>query len=94
MIDTWPKRSILTDTGRLYATVDPNDEHHDRARAEALQLDREGIVVLLSAPVLLEAYSLTLNRLGITQAHAWVTQALTGTSLVNPTPEMYERAGL
>ncbi len=49
---------VLADTGPLYAAVDPEDEHHARARRELQQLDRERRDVLVLYPTLLEAYSL------------------------------------
>lgn len=61
---------------------------------EALRLEREGNAVILSAPILLEAYSLVMNRLGIAVAQAWLARTYTAASLLNPTAIDYAQAGL
>lgn len=84
-------RSVLADTGPLYAAVDPQDAHHAQAQRELQKLDRDrrDIVVLYST--LLEAYSLILFRLGKNVAAGWLEDMASAT-LLNPTPEDYRLA--
>ena len=84
-------RAVLADTGPLYAANDEGDEHHQRARRELKELARDGREVLIAYPILLEAYSLLLFRLGRNAAAGWLTE-VTDARLVNPAPEDYERA--
>jgi predicted nucleic acid-binding protein len=85
-------RSVLADTGPLYALVDSDDQYHVRARGEVERLARERITVTVACPILLEAYSLILHRLGIKSAHAWVEEITAGVGLLNPHREDYARA--
>jgi len=84
-------RAVLADTGPLYAANDEGDEHHHRALRELKELSRDGRQVLIAYPILLEAYSLLLFRLGRNAAAGWLTE-LTDVPLVNPAPEDYEQA--
>jgi predicted nucleic acid-binding protein len=84
-------RAVLADAGPLYAAVDEADEHHLEARREldALEKDRRNVVI--AYPILLEAYSLVLYRLGVAAARKWIT-FLAGASFINPESEDYGRA--
>ena len=85
-------RAVLVDTGPLYALVDPDDQHHARAREEAERLQREAVELVLAYPTLLEAYTLVMRRLGVPAARRWVGEALQGCGLLNPVAEDYLEA--
>jgi predicted nucleic acid-binding protein len=84
-------RAVLADSGPLYAVADEGDGHHQRALRQWQELDRLGLSVLVSYPVLLEAHRLVLQRLGTTAALEWLVEALDA-PLMNPTPEDYTQA--
>lgn len=84
-------RAVLADSGPLYAAVDEADEHYLEARRELETLDRDRRNVVIPYPVLLEAYSLVLCRLGVAAAHKWIG-FLAGASFINPDSEDYGRA--
>jgi predicted nucleic acid-binding protein len=84
-------RAVLADTGPLFAANDEGDEHHQRALRELKELARGQWEVLIAYPVLLEAYSLLLFRLGRSAASGWLTE-VADASFVNPIPEDYSRA--
>jgi len=56
------------------------------------RLRRESREVLLAYPILCEAYSLVVYRLGRLPASNWLEEVLRGVSLLNPTPEDYFEA--
>jgi predicted nucleic acid-binding protein len=84
-------RAVLADTGPLYAANDEGDAHHQRALRELKALARDRREVLIAYPILLEAYSLLLFRLGRNAASRWLME-VSDASLVNPLPEDYSRA--
>lgn len=86
------KRAVLADSGPLYAAVDPDDTHHDRAHHELNRLAREKHEVLIAYPTLLEAYTLVLFRLGNRVASTLLNDIIRGAALINPTPEDYREA--
>lgn len=47
---------------------------------------------MVAYPTLCESYSLILYRLGIAAAHGWLEELRGNASLMNPTPDDYERA--
>ncbi len=61
---------VLADTGPLYAALDPDDTYHARAQEEITKLNRAGVNVAVIYPILQEAYSLILYRLGTRSAHS------------------------
>ena len=83
------KRAVLADTGPLYAAVDPNDAYHRRAQDELRRLGAGRYEVTIAYPTLLETYSLVLYRLGLMAASNWLEEVLTGSTLLNPTPDDY-----
>jgi predicted nucleic acid-binding protein len=84
-------RAVLADTGPLYAAVDPHDGRHKQAVAELRELDREKREVVVAYPILLEAYTMVLRRLGRNAASDWLAD-MTDAALVNPTAEDYRQA--
>jgi len=85
-------RAVIADTGPLYAAVDPDDQYHRRAQRELNRLAREKHELVVAYPVVLEAYTLVLHRLGTEVAVSWLTEMAAGTAFVNPTPEDYKEA--
>ena len=83
-------RAVLADSGPLYAANDEGDAHHQRALRELKELARDRREVLIPYPVLLEAHSLLLFRLGRNAASGWLAE-VSDTSFVNPTPDDYAR---
>jgi predicted nucleic acid-binding protein len=83
-------RAVLADTGPLYAASDEADEHHQRALLQLEALARDRREVLIPYPILLEAYSLLLFKLGRNAASGWLTE-VANASFVNPTPQDYAR---
>jgi len=75
----------------LMVRVDEGDAHHQRALRELRELARDRRVVLIAYPILLEAYSLLLFKLGTNAASGWLAE-VSDASFVNPTPEDYARA--
>src|SRR5579864_3316040 len=84
-------RAVIADTGPLYAANDEADEHHQRALREMRNLARDRRDVLIAYPILLEAYSLLLFKLGKSAAWGWLAE-VSDASFVNPIPEDYIRA--
>lgn len=83
--------AVLADTGPLYAAVDEGDERHQQALQQVLELARERRAVLVPYPILLEAYTLVLARLGTKAALGWLADAVDA-PLMNPTSEDYSQA--
>ena len=85
-------KQVIADTGPLYAALDPDDQYHERAQAEYVQLEAEQISAIIPIPVYLETYSLLLYRLGNAQAITFARECLEANCLINPTPEDYQTA--
>jgi predicted nucleic acid-binding protein len=85
------KHAVLADTGPLYAANDKGDTHHRRALKQIEELAGDSWDILLPYPILLEAYSLVLSRLGGQAALAWLDEA-SDASLLNPGPDDYVQA--
>ncbi len=82
-------QTILADTGPLYAAIDHHDRHHKRAVSELRRIARENWEVSVAYPILLEAYSLSLYRLGRETAATFLAEVLLRGTLINPSPEDY-----
>ena len=85
-------RSVLADTGPLYAAADPDDQYHHRAQKELKRLNRDKCSIIIAYPILFESYTLVLYRLGKQAASTWLYETIEGASLINPAPEDYRAA--
>jgi predicted nucleic acid-binding protein len=83
-------RAVLADTGPLYAANDEGDAHHQLALRQLNELARDRREVLIAYPILLEAYSLLLYKLGRSAASGWLVEVAEA-PFVNPTQEDYAR---
>lgn len=81
--------AVLADTGPLYALADPSDQFHDRARRELETIVSRNSSVLIVFPVLCEAHTLVLRRLGGRYAAGWLSEILSGSLPVNPDTNDY-----
>lgn len=85
-------RSVIADTGPLYAAYDPSDRYHAQALAEIEQLTHQDRAVLIPYPVFLETHSLILKRLGIPIGFRYIQEISAGTDFLQPTIEDYQQA--
>lgn len=85
-------RAVLADTGPLYAAVDPDDQYHAHAQEQLQILADEGLSVILAYPILLEAYTLILYRLGSVTTANWLEDVRSGSTWINPSPQDYRDA--
>ncbi|NJM64782.1 MAG: PIN domain-containing protein [Leptolyngbyaceae cyanobacterium CRU_2_3] len=85
-------RSVIADTGPLYAAYDPSDSYHSQALAEVERLTQQNLTVLLPYPVFLETHSLILKRLGIQIGFRYIQEISIGTERLQPTLEDYRTA--
>ena len=81
--------AVLADTGPLYALADPSDQFHDRAHRELEVIVSQNHSVLVVFPVLCEAHTLVLRRLGGKYAAGWLSEMLSGSVPVNPEANDY-----
>jgi predicted nucleic acid-binding protein len=81
--------AVLADTGPLYALADPSDQFHDRAHRELEIMVSRNNTVLVVFPVLCEAHTLVLRRLGGRYAAGWLSEILSGSRPVNPEANDY-----
>jgi predicted nucleic acid-binding protein len=82
-------RSVLADTGPLYALVDRDDNLHGRARDEARRISDESRSLVVLFPTLFESHSLVLRRLGVQTCRRWLREITSGSGLLNPDREDY-----
>ncbi len=85
-------KSILADTGPLYAAYDPSDTYHTQAIVELECLANQEVIVLIAYPVFLEAHSLILKRLGTSIGFRYIQEISAGADLLQPTIEDYRTA--
>jgi predicted nucleic acid-binding protein len=85
-------RTVLADTTPLYAAIDPSDEYHLQARAEIEYLAEDGWEVAVILPTVMEAYSLTLRKLGSVAALRWLGEINTYAGYIVPEGEDYSIA--
>lgn len=86
------RRTVLADTGPIYAVVDPRDNRFERAREDVARLNAERLSVAVTYPILCESYSLILRRLGVNRAHGWLDEMRDQASFLNPSHQDYEAA--
>jgi predicted nucleic acid-binding protein len=84
--------AVLADTGPLYALADPSDQFHARAHRELELMMSRNSAVLIAFPVLCEAHTLVLRRLGSKYAANWLGEMLTGSLPMNPEASDYLEA--
>jgi len=82
-------RGVLADTGPLFAAIDRDDSHHQRALRDIKRIAQKSLVVMVASPILLEAYSLILYKLGKESAATFLSEVLNRGTLLNPAPEDY-----
>jgi predicted nucleic acid-binding protein len=81
--------AVLADTGPLYALADPSDQFHERAHRELEIIVGRNNPVLVIFPVLCEAHTLVLRRLGGKYAASWLSEMLSGSLALNPEAKDY-----
>jgi uncharacterized protein len=84
-------RTVLADSGPLFAIADETDSLHERAVLEFELLARDRWEILVPYPILLETHTLALFNLGQKGASDWLSQILSAV-FISPTPEDYRRA--
>jgi predicted nucleic acid-binding protein len=85
-------RAVIADTGPLYAAFDLSDQYHDRAQAELQQLEQKKLQVIIPYPVVWEAYSLVMQRLGTVLAIQFIDSLELGAEFLYPTLDDYQIA--
>lgn len=85
-------RAVLADAGPLYALVDRDDAHHERATTEASRLRNAGMTVIAIHPIVCETHALVLRRLGGSVARRWLAEITEGCDFINPSHEHYVAA--
>lgn len=76
-------RSVLVDSGPLYASGVPSDQYHAIAIEQLDWLTRDRVEVVVVYPILFEAYSLLLRRSEPTVAHRWLEETIANGRIVN-----------
>lgn len=86
------RRAVLADAGPLYASLDPDDQHHGRATIESERLSVDGYTVIVAYPTLFETYTLVSRRLGLRVAQNFASELRERAALVAPTADDYASA--
>jgi predicted nucleic acid-binding protein len=85
-------KSVLADTGPLYAAYDPSDRYHAQALAEIERLTNQKLTVLVPYPIFLEAHSLIVKRLGTMIGFRYMQEIAAGADFLQPTIADYQAA--
>lgn len=85
-------RSVIADTGPLYALLNASDRYYERAQLELAQIEEAGLTIIVPYPVYLESYSLVLYRLGFKSAQSFAKELAQGVDFINPLPSDYTAA--
>ncbi len=85
-------RTIIADTGPLYAAFDPSDQYHNRVQEQMQRIEEEDLSVIIIYSTVLEAYSLVLQRFGVELALVFLQQLLEAAELINPSLKDYLEA--
>ena len=85
---------MFADTGPLYALTDSSDQYHKRAGWEFRGLSKQGRILALSYPVVLECYNLLYQNVRLSIAHEWLELVVRDSKPLNPTLEDYRDAAL
>lgn len=84
--------AVLADTGPLYAATDTSDGRHRDAQQELERLRADEREVLVAWPVVCEAHSLLLRRLGRQPARRFLEELRRESGILNPTWEDHAEA--
>ena len=85
-------KKILVDTGPLYASTLASDALHQRAVVEWHQLQREGYILIVPYPIMLECYNLLARRTHQKLLLQWQSNLRKVCALINPIDLDYQSA--
>lgn len=83
---------VLADSTPLYAATDTDDQYHTESRLSLELMAESGNVVVVPSFVVIEAYSLIVQRLGSFRALRWLNEIDDYTVGMHATPEDFDVA--